>query len=293
MIRPGPIGVAAAAGLREFLRLVRENRRRAEALVDGGVDRFPAVVTDYDPVSGRYSWSEQTWDQYGSRVLKSGGRSGSFSYSPAYSFGDGSVVTEFPHPTTLYRRVVATEIGSGSGGLGSGGGSLGPVYEFPLACGCVMGSGSGPSVGSGSGTQPGFVLAACCPNPVARTLTVTMTAPTIPCLDGQSFQVFYVEGSLLVWQSAPAVTFGGCGSDSYFFALECPFSGFWRLYVRNLSLSGCVFSPDPASPTALYALSPPASTVCDPLALAFTTNFGGASCGAGGVPGAVTFIVTE
>jgi hypothetical protein len=299
VIPPGPILPATAAELSAFLMLTERNRQMMEARTQGRLDRFPARVDNYRSSDGRYSWTEQTFDSFGVRRDMPGGRTGSFAYSPAYAYG-GGVVTEFPHPTWLTRRVIALE--SGSGGLTT----IGPVYEFPLPCACLAGDNPDTS-GDGSGASGGgYVLVACCPNPLPRTLYLHLSAITIPFLDGKTVRLVYVPGTwpAAIWQSDPT-SLGAYMSWEYRFNLTCDVGG-WRLGVANLSWSGgptgCIFAYDGygglATPLAQYAVANFMYS-CDPFLVTYTDHVYGegagtlSPCVTFGAPGAVTFYVTE
>jgi hypothetical protein len=299
VIPPGPILPATAAELSAFLQLTERNRQMMEARTQGRLDRFPARVDNYRSSDGRYSWTEQTFDSFGVRRDMPGGRTGSFAYSPAYAYG-GGVVTEFPHPTWLTRRVIALE--SGSGGLTT----IGPVYEFPLPCACIAGDNPDTS-GDGSGASGGgYVLVSCCPNPLPRTLYLHISAPGVECIDGLSFPLIYVPGTwpAAIWATA-ATTISACGGWRYRWTLTCDLAGF-TLGVANLSWSGgatgCIFAFDAygglASPMAQYGHGM-FSYSCDPLMITYAGHkFGEGTptvdpCTAVGAPGDVTFTVTE
>jgi hypothetical protein len=282
--RPGLLTPSDAQALAVYHGLARANARE---LADRKArrpwrDRFPARVDSYDSGTQRYSWTEQTFDATGSRIDKPGGRTGSTTYSPAYAFGDGSVVTDFPHPTTLTRRLVA--------------GSLGPVYEFPLYCACV---------GGGSG---GSVLVPCCDNTLPRTLTLTISAAGT-CLDGKTVTLAYISGTSN-WGGS--LTFDCSGHTvALVFFLHCETGGgiltpTFHLVYGNSGECGiapfgffqgtCIARPFGLDIFNYYTCNPFAATWTQersgPTTLTFANVTGGAYvCGGDGNP--VTLTVTE
>jgi hypothetical protein len=219
-------------------------------------------VDSYDSATSRYSWTEQTFDATGGRIDKPGGRTGSTTYSPAYAFGDGSVVTDFPHPTTLTRRVVTA--------------TLGPVYEFPLYCACTAGGGSGG----------GFVITPCCPNPIPRTLYATVAGTPCTCVDGVIPLVYSValDGWLGVGadNGCPGSGIGSHAITLQVFVQCVGPGGFigvmgWHVHLSNPLSSQCVVGPsdtvvsapcDPFSASVTgsitqFSASPPVLCGCD------------------------------
>lgn len=201
-IRPGIVGDESAAALSA---LVDRNARNANDLDEFEKrlhwrDRFPAAVTaidrSYNPP--RYSWYEQDADANGNRTPKVAGRTGTATKSPAFAYGDGThfATVDLPMPVTMVRRCVA--------------GTLGPVYEFPVYCACL-----------GSGSGDGYALVPCCPNPIPRTLTATVSVPGCACLDGQTFSMTYVAG-LDTWAGRfDSVCFPGDPASTFTFDLVC------------------------------------------------------------------------
>lgn len=274
---PGRVTEGEAKRLDRFVESVRKNNRRLEAL-ERGIDRFPAVVTaidrGYNPP--RYSWTEQSFDKNGQRMIKPAGRFGTATASPAFAYGDGSHLptADLPMPVTMTRRCVVD--------------TLGPVYEFNVYCGCLAGSGSG--VG-------GTVLVPCCPNPIPRTLHGTFSAPTIPCLDGIVMSMIYTSSSafgLSGWVGGlPANTCVQAGISQFVsFGLVCIPAYPTGQFAMNVSsvTSGSVF---------LYACLPTipsrTSASCDPVLMTFEgtleTAFGFAACPDAGEP--YTLTITE
>lgn len=236
MIPPGAVSTATAAELAAFVALTAENERRRQAILARHVDRFPAALTaidaSYDPP--RYSWYEQAFDQYGQRYTRTGGRTGTTTYSPAFGYGDGTVITDFPAPVELTRRVVAVEsTGSGSGS------SIGPVYEFPLYCACAEG---GPG---------GVAIVPCCPQPVPRTLHATLSS-TCTCFNGVSVTLTY-NSSTGIWSSgiiaglhnACAASSNGTGSLDFVAQMQCLNlgGGFGYQWYAELDIFGPTITP--------------------------------------------------
>lgn len=257
-----PRAVAALPALAEANRRELERRRRPWR------DRFPAVLTGGNSVSG-YSWTEQTFDSAGGRYTKPAGRTGSATYSPAFPYGDGTGPDSFPLEVQLRRTLVA--------------GSLGPIYEFPYYCACPeFGSGSEEigSEGESGESGPETVFVPCCPNPLPTTLfaTITITAGTCACLP-LSFALTYggtiSGGTIHVWRYQPDYTACTGVSPEPTVSVLCNINtGQWVLNIIG-GENGliCQISFNQALP----------DLVCDPFFVSrsglTSTDFGGCACG--------------
>lgn len=286
-IRSGIPSERTAEELTAWQRQVEANARRLEARNRGRRERFPAVVTaidrSYTPF--RYSWYEQTYDGAGNRVTLDGGRVGTSIAMPAYAFGDGSALSasDMPMPVMLTSRVLARD-GSGA--------NLGMVYEFPLYCGCLGGT------GSGSGSGGGFVLVGCCPNPLPRTLHVVLHSANTT-INGLSIPVTW-DALFESWVNQSAVTSGGFTVLPAFTMFVFCQQGLFYLQISEF-VTLCPFSQVPAGLPGSYILQFGNRISCHPLQIEFPdpatgiTDYFGVASGPAACPTKeiVTFTVTE
>jgi hypothetical protein len=160
-----------------------------------------AKVTSRDAATGRYSWTERTYNANGARIDKADGLTGTTTNNPAYGYGDGAVITSFPADVTLTERTWATD--------GTSGDPLGMVWEFPVYCACAGG-------GSGGG---GYVLCGCCPNPIPATLYCTVNvrgeSPLFPDPPGAT------GGPILSTYVVPLINTTGDTWSGYFTPSGC------------------------------------------------------------------------
>lgn len=173
------------------------------------LDEFPARITAWSASTQRASWTEETFDANGQRIVKPDGRTGSATYSPAFPVGNGLMPPDqFPVSVWLRRRVDAVD---------SSNDEIGPVYEFDWLCAC--------GVGSGSGTTG--VLLPCCPGPIPSTLTATATQTVgTPCaIDGAEWTLTY--DGVDTWEGVTDV-----GGVAFTVALTCS-DGTWTATITT------------------------------------------------------------
>jgi hypothetical protein len=241
-IRPGIPTPSFARKIMELQRQAAENARALQKIQKPHNPTFPAVLTarTFDSATGwsAYDWTEQQFSTNGLRETKPGGRTGTSTWQPAVSYGDGTVLGTSDLPKEVWLRERAH---SATRGL---------VHEFPWYCACVAGRS-----GSGSG---GGNFSECCPDvALPNTLFATFMAPGCPCLDGLVVPVPLDNPSPAEW----AITTSICGVPwriTIFGFIGCQVVAAPIEAASNCSASGFAFGPvicDPFSATATATLN--------------------------------------
>lgn len=246
-IKPGPLGTLATHELRRFVDGVQDVRRAVDRIELAGEKYCDAFVTAYDSATHAYSWFEAYYDVNGQPVLKPGAQFGTPAISPAFGFGDGTVIPASAMPTLVRLRKTTLIAGKGQG------------WEFPVYCACVQGS------GSGSG---GEVIVGCCSNPISTTLHATLLS-NCPCFDGIVFTMNWVGFPFFYWAGRFPAT---CGSTlPYGFFLECTTDG--GSHPLNFQLSQEIgFETSASCLLAIGSPFGPISASCNPFSLVFGGN---------------------
>jgi hypothetical protein len=140
-----------------------------------------------------------------------------------------------------------------------------------------------------------MVTTFCCPNPIPPILYMTVTAPTVPCIDGITVPLYFWNQAWeppplspdTGWYYPPARPGGGnntfgCGETSaiqWWFRCVTFGGNIWGVTV--FQAGNCLFS----------AVSAPVTT-CDPFSSTFTAMYGGGACVSAPVAQSVTITIT-
>lgn len=239
MIRPGILTHATAREATEYLRQGEQNRQAVERRKKSVIDRPYVKLTDYDSATQAYSWTEQTFDANGLRIDDQDGRTGTPEWMPAYAYGDGSIIPNFPLETRLRQTIQMS--------------AKGPVYEFPAYCGCAL-PGSGTFSGAG-------VYVPCCPDVNIPTVLYAHVVGC-DCITG-TFPLYFGDNNSPWWEDRLADHPNTCMPHtiaplSLHTRLICQFNTVtslynWVLLISNHYSGGClagrsgadVLSPQP------------------------------------------------